>query len=470
MNLQLYVPLCEGLNEESRETYGVPLDEHVIINDGTSTSHYTDAEQFESYLDKAFEQQFLEKTWLENSERVLGELNEITSESEKFVSQDFSTLANEELGELQLRLWKKLMRVFARRNEGIFLEEKFFEKLKKELKEKVSEKEASACLEAVLSPLTPTPVVSERIELLEIAVKAKGGEGKPEIDRLLEEHARKYAWFPNYSYHTPPFSKKDFSEQLSILLEDFPDPKAELERLEGVFEARQEKFKQLLYTPSNDEELKFLLKASVKMIELREFGDCTRRRFYHNFRFLMLEISKRTGLSLSELNLCTPSEVKEILSEEKTISKQDLETRRKAFLLVMKNGEFELYSGENALVISKKLLGNLERTENELLGTPACQGKSQGAVALINSQEDLSKVVKGSILVSVKTGPDYIPAMRKAAAIVTDEGGLTSHAAIVAREFNIPCIVGTKTATTMLKDGDVVEVDANKGFVRKLGG
>ena len=74
----------------------------------------------------------------------------------------------------------------------------------------------------------------------------------------------------------------------------------------------------------------------------------------------------------------------------------------------------------------------------------------------------------GEILVAPMTSPDYIVAMRKASAIVTDVGGLMSHAAIISRELGIPCIVGTKIATQVLKDGDLVEVDANKGIIKKL--
>lgn len=72
------------------------------------------------------------------------------------------------------------------------------------------------------------------------------------------------------------------------------------------------------------------------------------------------------------------------------------------------------------------------------------------------------------ILVSFATNPNLMPAIRKAAAIVTDEGGLTCHAAIVSRELGIPCVVGTKIVTQILKDGDKVEVDARKGIVKKL--
>lgn len=69
---------------------------------------------------------------------------------------------------------------------------------------------------------------------------------------------------------------------------------------------------------------------------------------------------------------------------------------------------------------------------------------------------------------AVTTHPDYVAAMRKASAIITDEGGITSHAAIVSREFEIPCIVGTKNATVLLSDGDTIEVNAIKGEVKLL--
>jgi len=66
------------------------------------------------------------------------------------------------------------------------------------------------------------------------------------------------------------------------------------------------------------------------------------------------------------------------------------------------------------------------------------------------------------------TRPDFMPLVNKSAAIITDEGGLACHAAIISRELKIPCIVGTKTATRVLRNGDLVEVDANKGIVRLI--
>jgi pyruvate,water dikinase len=105
---------------------------------------------------------------------------------------------------------------------------------------------------------------------------------------------------------------------------------------------------------------------------------------------------------------------------------------------------------------------------SEISGQTAQPGLATGRVKIIIRAKDMKKFQKGDILVSVATDPDIVPAMKKAAAIVTEQGGITSHAAIVSRELGIPCIIGTKIATRVLKDGDIVEVDANKGIIKKI--
>ena len=102
-----------------------------------------------------------------------------------------------------------------------------------------------------------------------------------------------------------------------------------------------------------------------------------------------------------------------------------------------------------------------------LKGLGASPGHAFGKVKIVSNVDELEKVQKGDILVTVMTNPDYVPAMQRAVAIVTDEGGITAHAAIVSREMGIPAVVGTKTATKVLKDGDVITVDGSSGLVYK---
>ncbi len=103
---------------------------------------------------------------------------------------------------------------------------------------------------------------------------------------------------------------------------------------------------------------------------------------------------------------------------------------------------------------------------DNLKGQPAFAGVVQGKVRIIRLVEEASALQVGEILVTAMTDPRYVPAMKRAAGFITDEGGITCHAAIVAREMKKPCIIGTKVATSALKTGDYIELDAVKGKIK----
>jgi pyruvate,water dikinase len=108
----------------------------------------------------------------------------------------------------------------------------------------------------------------------------------------------------------------------------------------------------------------------------------------------------------------------------------------------------------------KEITGQVAYNSDEVL---------KGKVILVKDKSELKNkhhLIHGKILVAIQTTPHFIPYLKNAKAIITDEGGLTCHAAIVARELKIPCIVGTKTATQVLKDGDSVEIDTSAGIIK----
>ena len=121
--------------------------------------------------------------------------------------------------------------------------------------------------------------------------------------------------------------------------------------------------------------------------------------------------------------------------------------------------------GAKANLIFRRMSGEAN-SKDAIRGYAAHLGKVEGRVKVIHSLKDFDKFTRGDILVASMTRPEFMPLIKNAAAIVTDEGGITCHAAIVSREFKKPCIIGTKNATRILKDGDLVEVDADKGVVR----
>lgn len=133
------------------------------------------------------------------------------------------------------------------------------------------------------------------------------------------------------------------------------------------------------------------------------------------------------------------------------------------------------HQGQIAYDVKKYLSNNnfelfnpVKEKGEEIKGTTACKGNVSGKVKIVFELSDLKKIKKGDVIVTPMTTPEMIPALRKVSAIITDEGGLTCHAAIISREMNIPSIIGTINATQVLKNADIVNVNANQGIITIL--
>ncbi len=150
--------------------------------------------------------------------------------------------------------------------------------------------------------------------------------------------------------------------------------------------------------------------------------------------------------------------------------------RKSAYVLTRLNEKVDVLTGDAASRFIESFEAKDSRSDGVVIGICAHAGKARGKVKIVNPdysdpsamRRQIDAMEKGDILVSITTSPELMEACRKAAAIVTDLGGMLSHAAIVSRELGIPCIIGTQRASKVLKDGDVVEVDAEKGTVRKV--
>jgi phosphohistidine swiveling domain-containing protein len=186
--------------------------------------------------------------------------------------------------------------------------------------------------------------------------------------------------------------------------------------------------------------------------------------------FIFAELAKRLKISFMESRFMFPREVKLGLRDGKITPglRKELKQRTKYFIYYAEKDLDMVFYGKKAATFENKIVKNSDHNVSELNGQTACVGKVQGRVKIVNSIRDMKKMKQGDILVSIATNPDVVPAMKKAGAIVTEQGGITSHAAIVSREMGTPCVIGTKIATKVFKDGDMVEVDAYKGIVRKL--
>ena len=158
--------------------------------------------------------------------------------------------------------------------------------------------------------------------------------------------------------------------------------------------------------------------------------------------------------------------------EGKKVTEQDLIQRKKGFVyymehLVLENEIDSFFEKEN--IFLKNDLNDIDTDDSKIIkGSAVYPGKSRGHVKLVFCDEDIAKIKKGDIIVSPMTVPTFISGMRKANAIITDEGGVVCHAALIAREMKKVCVIGTKNATKILKDNMIVEVDGDLGIVKIL--
>ena len=187
-------------------------------------------------------------------------------------------------------------------------------------------------------------------------------------------------------------------------------------------------------------------------------------------RPLFKEIAKRIGLDLNDILNLLSIEIIDAL-ENKTDYKKILTKRKKGFLYLKSKDTLTVLAGKEFEEYKKKEKTNEEKINldvNEVKGMTASNGIVRGPVKIVDTKNEINVVSEGDILITSMTTPDFIPAMEKAIAFVTDEGGILCHAAIVSREMNKPCVIGTKIATQVFKDGDYIEVDANTGTVKKI--
>ncbi len=190
------------------------------------------------------------------------------------------------------------------------------------------------------------------------------------------------------------------------------------------------------------------------------------------------ELRGHFKLKASDISAYEYDELIELLQEAKRVSPKMLANRKRGYLRIFTHKEATTHTGESAREKIKDLL--LFRKEEfarvkPLQGTTASlpKGKTlvRGTAFVLttgfNIQRELKNFRKGQIFVVTQTDPNMVPAIKNASAIVTDEGGITSHAAIVSRELGIPAIIGTRLATKMFKTGDTLILDFNKGVVMK---
>ncbi len=345
-----------------------------------------------------------------------------------------------------------------------FCEVELTSALKKHLKKLGQEKEFNKYL-TVLSQLTDNSfIVEEKYELLKIVKDYQQGK---EIDDQLAKHAQKWHWLQNNYAGAIILDKNYFRDRakehakdsnIEEKLKDYPDKSAKIK-------AEKEK---IITELGLDEKTKLIITLAEEFGYWQDVRKRANLIATHYLTLFLKEISRRKKIAFEDMEATYRDEVLAIL-EGRGVDWEIIKLRKKIAAAIFTPEKAAVYNYQDSLKLLKEVQAqsSLEGSKT-VFGTVANIGKVVGPVRIIMNPDEFYKMKQGDILVTSMTRPDFMPILKKAAAIVTNEGGITCHAAIVSRELNIPCIIGTKIATKVFKDGDMVEVNANHGAVNRV--
>lgn len=334
--------------------------------------------------------------------------------------------------------------------------DEFFEpELRAFLKKKGKENQFFEVYPLLTAPIEDSFLGCEEKDLRKIVKAKKQGKN---IQKLLETHQKKYFWIQNNYAVQKKLPVSFFEERLKELEnkkieEKFGEVKKQKQKLIKGLSLPQQLIDYVRITESfcwiQDERKKYVM-----------ISNWYQRLFFE-------EVGRRLNIPVEEMEYTAYPELREMLLNKK-IDRKLLKNRQEGCMHIRtRQDEYEIFTGSAVDEIFETVFAKKETTD-EIRGMCASPGKAVGMVKIIRKTHDMINMKQGDVLVASMTRPEMITAMKKAVAIVTDEGGITSHAAIVSREIGIPCVIGTKNATKVLKDGDRVEVDATNGTVRIL--
>ncbi len=331
------------------------------------------------------------------------------------------------------------------------------ELLKHELEKeniKLSDKEMSIMLKTSLLNYAQ----EEKLALLKIVQLKLKNLPQDKIQQLIKEHSQAYFYINNSWESTTFLDEAYFTKKLS----EIENPDQEIKRITTDWELEHKKIQEKYAISENLMNVFYYFRQLFVLRDMRKKHTLLTNHYYD---LLMKRLCQLESLPFEKMGVIRVEEITKKIDQAEILN---LIAQRKNLLL-------EIYTPKKSTILSGvkgiKIYNLLQKSYGQvgnLRGLGACKGKVQGIVRIILGETHFTKFNEGDILVAPMTRPEFVPLMKKASAIIADEGGITCHAAIISRELNIPCIVGTQKATSKLKDGMLVEVDADNGIVKVI--
>jgi phosphohistidine swiveling domain-containing protein len=286
---------------------------------------------------------------------------------------------------------------------------------------------------------------------------------QPDIKTKLDHLVRDFGWF-HMEYIHNPHTLEDYEHDLWTRANESDTTKLQHPSL--IREEIKNKQKQF-FADHPDKDFKQLTVAFQELAYILDDTKVVTVKGIFLIRPMLKEIATRLSISLDDLLYLAPPDITKFLKEDKPADPKLIAERKKFRVVYLHNDTIKVFEGSKARALAKKLLPKeSEEVTTEVKGVTAYPGKVTGKVTLISSVKDRPKFTKGDVLVTHDGTAELTYFLQGASAIVTNEGGIICHAAIVAREMKTPCLVGTKSATKVFKDGDTIEVDATNSIAK----
>lgn len=476
VNLRIIYPPAIGLFEGLKDHFGRGVTKLMTYFEGDTCYWYYDQQDLydtgEHIINKLRESE-------EFKDKFFAELDQKTATILKFVDReniDFQSKSKEELANTYRKFaglitdWYSASLLIDPTDEFLMvaITARIREILKAKLDNEYSESEFTRVYGTLTTPGTLTYLSEERRMLLALAGEEKLGKVSKESNEY-QEFAQ--ATLEKFWWTKLGWAKEEASDLQTINHEideilvktDIPAEVAKMDNYEETVKSEKEKVEEQ-YQLSSDDDLSAWLEIFDKLVYVHDVRKEVQMKTNY-FEYKLLDaIYRVTGLEQGLLDWCDHREIINFINTGE-LDQEKMRAGKDKFLLYKSDQEEQRLFGEQAKAEYKKILNADYSNVRDIQGTSACGGYVTGIAFVAENIADAMKIGEGQILVTGMTTPDFVPAMKKATAIVTDEGGITCHAAIVSRELGLPCIVGTRFATKVIKTGDQIEVRANHGTV-----
>jgi phosphoenolpyruvate synthase/pyruvate phosphate dikinase len=448
--------------------FGVPprYQISIITENGTRTSIFQNEKRIKIY-NRGIVQLCLSSK-IKNLEKIYKKYGNNLLKISKKIEKDFSLKTFREFIEAYEKFEPSLPLTATL---GRVIHQLLIEELKK-LYSLKNKQEIEFIASEITYPEEHTPLFNSQLSLLKIGSyiqknKVKNFENDSKIKRMLQIHRKNYGHIP-VNFNEEPWSTDDIFSQLKDLLKI--ECQKEINSLLKSHRVRIKKAKNILKQINNKKIFQIATSLQIGTF-LNEYRKNVFSRASLAYRFLFQNIAQKFNLfSWKEIWKLTPQEIERLYYQNDKSVLRVLPQRKVSGIEYVDNKQgFRILPPKIVKLFFRETVLSKEKNvikEKELKGTIANQGIARGIAKVILGKSDFHKFKDNDVIVTTMTSVDFVPIMKRASAFVTNEGGITSHASIVSRELGKPCIIGAKIATKVLKDGDLVEVDAEKGVVK----